>query len=159
MINLKEITKDNVVKASFLTTNTNGEITLNEQFVASNVISIAQSKYMPAMETKAIYEDEEMVGFVMYGIDEDELWIMRYMIDYRHQGKGFGKLALGLIIDEIWKSYTEQQIKISIEPDNIIAKKLYESFGFKDTNIFEEGELVMLLNRELTHTSEDTEKF
>jgi hypothetical protein len=43
MINLKEITKDNVVKASFLTTNTNGEVTLNEQFVASNVISIAQS--------------------------------------------------------------------------------------------------------------------
>lgn len=95
MINLKEITKDNVVKASFITTNTNGEVTLNEQFVASNVISIAQSKYIPKMETKAIYEDEEMVGFVMYGIDEGELWIMRYMIDYRHHGKGFGKLALG----------------------------------------------------------------
>lgn len=148
MINLKEITKDNVVKASFLTTNKHGEVTLNEQFVASNVISIAQSKYMPDMETKAIYEDEEMVGFVMYGIDEGELWIMRYMIDYRHQGKGFGKLALGLIIDEIWKSYTQQQIKISIEPHNIIAKKLYASFGFVDTNTFEDDELVMVLNRE-----------
>ncbi|MBP1907690.1 diamine N-acetyltransferase [Paenibacillus turicensis] len=148
MINLKEITKDNVVKASFLTTNTNGEVTLNEQFVASNVISIAQSKYMPAMETKAIYEDDEMVGFVMYGIDEGELWIMRYMIDYRYQGKGFGKLALGLIIDEVWKSYTEQQIKISIEPENKKAKKLYERLGFVDTNTFEDDELVMVLNRE-----------
>lgn len=147
MINLKEITKDNVVKACFLTTNSNGEVTLNEQFVASNVISIAQSKYMPAMETKAIYEDDEMVGFVMYGIDEGELWIMRYMIDYRHQGKGLGKLALGLIVDEIWKSYTEQQIKISIEPDNIVAKHLYGSLGFIDTDTYEDGELVMLLNR------------
>lgn len=58
-------TYDKFLKASFLTTNTNGEVTLNEQFVASNVISIAQSKYMPAMKTKAIYEDEEMVGFVI----------------------------------------------------------------------------------------------
>ena len=99
------------------------------------------------METKAIYEDDEMVGFVMYGIDEGELWIMRYMIDYRHQGKGLGKLALGLIVDEIWKSYTEQQIKISIEPDNIVAKHLYGSLGFIDTDTYEDGELVMLLNR------------
>lgn len=147
MILLKEITKDNVVKASFLTTNTTGEVTLNEDFVASNVISIAQSKYMPEMNIKAIYEDEEMVGFVMYGTDEGELWIMRYMIDYRHQGKGFGKSALQLIIDEIWANYSEPQIKISIEPENTKAKKLYEYFSFVDTGICEDDELVMLLNR------------
>ncbi|MNJ59690.1 Spermine/spermidine acetyltransferase [compost metagenome] len=147
MILLKEITRDNVVKASFLTTNTSGEVTLLEDFIAANVISIAQSKYMQGMNTKAIYDDEEMVGFVMYGVDEGELWIMRFMIDYRHQGKGYGKSALKLIIDKIWANYTEQQIKISIEPENTKAKKLYEYFGFVDTGIIEEEELVMLLNR------------
>lgn len=147
MILLKEITKDNVIKASFLTTNTTGEVTLLEDYIAANVISIAQSKYMPEMNTKAIYNDEEMVGFVMYGLDEGELWIMRYMIDYRHQGKGFGKSALQLIIEEIWDNYNEPQIKISIEPENIKAKQLYEGFGFVDTGIIEEKELVMLLHR------------
>lgn len=108
---------------------------------------------MPEMNTKAIYNDEEMVGFVMYGLDEGELWIMRYMIDYRHQGKGFGKLALQLIIEEIWDNYNEPQIKISIEPENIKAKQLYEGFGFVDTGIIEDEELVMLLHRK-NHNNE-----
>lgn len=145
MIQLKEINKDNVVKACFLTTNKDAKATASEEFVAGNALSIAQSKYEPNTLVKAIYDDETMVGFAMYGIDEhDECWIIRFMIDHKFQGKGYGKNAFQLIVDDMINLYHPKEIKISIEPENVLAKKLYEKAGFVDTKVIEDDELVLL---------------
>jgi hypothetical protein len=51
------------------------------RFVASNLYSIAESKFNPTFVPLAIYDDTEtMVGFLMYGIDNGELWILRLMV-------------------------------------------------------------------------------
>ena len=67
------------------------------------------------------------------------------MIDHRYQGKGYGKFALGKIIEEMKKLEECKDIYISFDPKNNIARKLYESFGFKDTGKVLEKELLFRL--------------
>jgi diamine N-acetyltransferase len=116
-------------------------------FVASNAKSIAQSKYHPGFVPLAVYDDEIPVGFVMYGLDDtdDTMWIIRMMIDKNFQGKGIGKEALKKTIQRITSRNNCTEVFLSFEPENHIAKKLYESFGFEDTGRIEEGEIVYKL--------------
>lgn len=102
-ISLRDITKENWMECIFLTTNRDKGPTICEEFVASNVLSLAQSKIEKGWETKAIYHGEEMVGFTMYGFCEAENFyeICRLMIDYKHQSKGYGKAALKKVIEEL----------------------------------------------------------
>ena len=43
-----------------------------KSFVATNVMSIAQSKIYPTVTPMAIYAGDELVGFTMFGLDEDD---------------------------------------------------------------------------------------
>lgn len=44
-----------------------------------------------------------MVGFTLYGIDDEDqqYWMYRLMIDEKHQGKGFGTQAVRLVIEDV----------------------------------------------------------
>jgi diamine N-acetyltransferase len=116
-------------------------------FVASNAKSIAQSKYYPGFIPLAVYDDKIPVGFVMYGLDDADntMWIIRMMIDKNFQGKGLGREAMTRTLGHITSRNNCSEIFLSFEPENLIAKKLYESFGFKDTGRIEEGEIVYKL--------------
>lgn len=144
---LKDIDNENWEKCISLTTDKEGKHFIIEEFVASNAVSIAQSKIQDGWITKAIYDDETMVGFAMYGFSyEDNLYeICRIMIDHKYQGKGYGKVALGKVIEEMKNFHDCHEIFISFEPDNLIGKRLYESFNFKDTGEIIEDELLYSL--------------
>lgn len=131
MLHLKTITKDNWIEAISLKVRED-----QRNFVATNAVSLAQLNFLENFHAKGIYNDEEMVGFALYGIDEDdhEYWIYRMMIDEKHQGKGFGKEAVNLVIEDIknMKEERHQTITLSYEPTNIHAKRVYEKMGFKE---------------------------
>lgn len=131
MLHLKPITKDNWYKAISLRVRED-----QVQFVASNAVSLAQLNFLENFHAKAIYHEEEMVGFTLFGIDEDdhEYWIYRMMIDQKHQGKGYGKQAVQLVIDDI-RSLKEERhatITLSYDPSNEHAKRVYEKMGFQE---------------------------
>lgn len=141
-IDLKDITKENLPDILNL------KIAESQKgFVATNAKSLAQSKYYPSFVPLAIYNEEIPVGFVMYGVDDDDntTWIIRMMIDERYQRCGYGKNALKIIIDRIVSETGCKEIFLSFEPHNDAARKLYESFGFADTGRIEEGEIVYKL--------------
>lgn len=142
MLHLKTITKDNWIKAISLKVRED-----QVKFVASNTVSLAQLNFLENFHAKGIYYGEEMVGFTLYGIDEDdnEYWIYRMMIDQKHQGKGYGKEAVQLVIEDIraMKGPHNQTISLSYEPDNEHAKRIYEKMGFREIDGFViEGEQV-----------------
>jgi diamine N-acetyltransferase len=115
-------------------------------FVASNVKSIAQAKIYPAANPFAVYAEDEMVGFVMYGFDEDDdhYYLGRLMIDEKYQGKGYGKAATLEVIERLKQVGDCREIFLSFVPENTGAEKLYSSVGFKRTGkISESGEVVM----------------
>lgn len=145
---LKDINNDNWEECIFLTTNKDMNHFLCEEFVASNALSIAQSKIQDGWITKAIYDEDSMIGFTMYGYSyEDNFYeLCRIMIDHKYQGKGYGKIALGQVIKEMKKFKDCTKVFLSFDPENQIGKRLYESFNFKDTGKVIDGELLYSLN-------------
>lgn len=103
-----------------------------DNFVASNTYSIAQAKVQPECDPLAIYDNETLVGFIMYCMDSDdkEYWIYRLMIDQKYQGQGYGRKAMEVLIAKIQEDKEHHMIYISFEPENVVAKALYESMGF-----------------------------
>ncbi len=118
-------------------------------FVATNQYSLAQAYVQPECVPLALYAENKPVGFAMYCLDVDDhqYWIFRLMIDQRYQGKGYGREAMRLLINHIRGLSDEDHncIYISFEPENHVAKKLYESLGFLPDGRVEYGEVVYRL--------------
>ena len=146
-IYLKDIDENNLLECALLTTNKEGKNYIFEEFVASNTFSIAQSKVQKGWTVKAIYDEDLMIGFTMYGYcyEYDFYEICRFMIDHKYQGKGYGRRALVKIIEEMKENEECKDIYISFDPKNNIARSLYESLGFKDTGKVLEEELLFKL--------------
>ncbi|MFD1677679.1 GNAT family N-acetyltransferase [Alicyclobacillus fodiniaquatilis] len=118
------------------------------RFVASNLSSIATCYILASNGGNplpfAIYADEQMVGFVLivYGITSYELpkiadknySIQRFMIGEQYQKRGYGREAMKKILAYIRTFPVEpaEYCWIPYVADNTVAKKLYESFGFRD---------------------------
>lgn len=114
-------------------------------FVATNAVSIAESKYFPFLLPPAIYAENEPVGFTLYGRDPalETYWIVRLMIAEKFQGKGYGKNGMQNIIEKMSNLPDCDEVFLSVVPENISATKFYENFGFKKTGDMLEGEIVM----------------
>lgn len=142
MIKLQEINRDNFHPVLGLSV-------FEEQndFVASNCYSMAQAKAQPECVPLAVYKDDELVGFVMYCMDyeDNEYWIYRVMIDKKHQGKGYGKFAMLRILERLQQDKEHSKVYLSFKPENMIAKKLYESLGFTPDGRVIDGETVYCL--------------
>ncbi|KRN57853.1 GNAT family N-acetyltransferase [Carnobacterium divergens] len=81
--------------------------------------------------------------------DEQCYTIWHFFIDKTYQGKGYGKEAIKRVIDLIEKEppLKTNKIALTVEDENTVAKKLYESVGFYDTNERDEdNEIIMMKN-------------
>lgn len=97
-------------------------------------------------KARAIYDNQILVGFVLYRFIDNEVWIDRYLIDQRYQGRGYGKNALKLIIEELKKTYQQPIMYLSVFKENNVAINLYQKLGFKfNGQLDSKGELVMEL--------------
>ena len=141
-ISLREITQDNFLACMKLS------VRKDQPFVASNSFSVAESKIFPNWITKAIYSDEEIVGFLMYekNYEENELYLCRFMIDQKHQGKGYGKAALDILKEIAMDDEKIHMIKLSTNPKNENGIRIYEKFGFMDTKQMDDDEEVFVLD-------------
>ncbi len=122
-----------------------------DEFVASNAVSLAQCYVFSDWQPRAIYADDTMVGFLLYDpadADSDEagaVWIHRLMIGQQHQGQGYGRAAMQAALAEIRARPDCQRIKISFVPANTAAERLYASLGFARTGRILDEEVEMLL--------------
>jgi len=120
-----------------------------KSFVAKNVSSLAEAYVAITNGDVAlpfgIYADEDPVGFLMIGYNalaEDDfpptahgygLW--RFMIAEEHQRQGYGREAVRQALDYI-RSFPVGEAAycwLAYEPENQVAKALYESFGFRES--------------------------
>lgn len=120
------------------------------KFVASNLASIAESRFESHYEPRAVYADGEMVGFLMYcpEIETDEqnlYWLFRLMTDRRRQGEGIGARAIRAALAEI-AARGGRSVKTCHVPENTVASGLYQRLGFVPTGEIEEGEIVLAMS-------------
>jgi len=127
MINLREITKANLISIIDLNVSKH-----QKDQVASNAVSIAQGHYSNSAWFRGIFNDDIAVGFVMLDLirKENKCFLWRFMIDKKHQGKGYGKIALTKVIDYVKSLNIFHEIKTSYVPSENSAKGFYKNFGF-----------------------------
>jgi len=147
MIQLKEITKENVLEFCLLEVKEN-----QKDQVATNSLSIAEGNYHEEAWFRGVYYNDIPVGFVMLYLDvkNNKYDVWRYMIDKKHQGKGYGKVTLTKVIEFIKTFPDAKEISLSYVPkDNGGADGFYRKFGFIDTGKKEGKELIMkyLINK------------
>ncbi len=122
------------------------------RFVAPNAYSLAQALFSPEAWYRAIYLDDEPVGFVMLSDEslrvpapespEVEVW--RFMVDARHQRKGIGRAAMLLIIQHVQRKGFAK-LALSYYPADGGPERLYYSLGFRPTGEVDDEEVVMEL--------------
>lgn len=93
-----------------------------------------------------LYQGEDLIGFAMIGygasggddepaVVNESYSIWRFMIDEKFQGKGIGKAGMQAILDYIqtMPCGDAKYCWLSYEEENVVARKLYASFGFQET--------------------------
>ena len=93
-----------------------------------------------------IYDGETPVGMVMYhDCEELEAYdLSQLFIDRRYQGRGYGREATRLVLDELRRDGKYRKVVLCYIKGNEGAKRLYESFGFRVVDR-DEDEIIMEL--------------
>ncbi|MCK8058489.1 MULTISPECIES: N-acetyltransferase [unclassified Fusibacter] len=154
MIRFEKITTKNVYTVCQLSRTLSDN---HKKMVADNAYSLAQAYVTPKAEPRAIYKDDQPVGFIMmhYGIEDDEpggedqAYLWRLMIATEHHGKGYGKAAMQIVFDEVIKhGYSE--LITSCGQGEGSPLEFYKTLGFEETGDIEHNELVLKVK--LIHT-------
>lgn len=77
-----------------------------------------------------IFKDKDLIGFAYFQMFDKDMFLLKFMIDYRHQGKGHATNALPKLIKLIEPNLVNEELWISVHPKNTIAIGLYNNIGF-----------------------------
>jgi len=150
LITLKDITDDNLSKViKIYDTLTDNQ----KKSVAPNYYSLSQAYiYRDIAWPKAIYNNEELVGFVMLGLDNyiaDEkdcpvYFLWRFMIGKEFQGLGYGKRVLDILKNKCIEENINY-LYVSCHVEESMPYDFYVNYGFIDTNQFDDDEKILKL--------------
>ena len=119
-----------------------------ELYVANSTTILARAYAYRNSRSRAflIHEDETPIGMVLYHDDEslDAYIFSEMFIDEKFQGKGYGRVATQLVLDDIKKDGKYNKVILCYIEGNDAAQKLYESFGFVEIDR-DEDEIIMEL--------------
>jgi len=117
-------------------------------YVAPNAVSIAQAHFEPKAWFRAVYAGEEPVGFVMLHEDTEkpEYFLWRFMVAAQHQGKGYGRRALDLVVEHVRSLPGARVLGSSFVPGEHGPQAFYLRYGFVETGEVDEGERVIRLD-------------
>lgn len=141
-VTLREITKKTYREILKLKVSEN-----QNQFVASNAISLAQAHFHPEAWYRGIYAGDTPVGFAMLEVNtkKPEYYLWRFMIDEKHQGKGYGYKAMQLLTEHVRTLPDAKEFFLSYVPAEGSPRDFYQKLGFEDTGEVEDGENIMKL--------------
>lgn len=117
------------------------------EFVAEPTYYLAMCSYGEIWHPLAIYSGEQVVGFMMWGVDtaDGSCWFGGIIIDQAQQRKGFGRQAIRAAIAMLAQQHGFKNFALSYSPANP-AKRLYHELGFKETDECEDDEVVARLS-------------
>ena len=142
-ITLQPITADNWIECINLKPTEEQE---RLGFVSPNQLSLVQAYAERWWQPYAIYADTVIVGFVLYGCwptqgvpahhtdtEAGAHFILRFMIDVRYQGRGYGYAAMAAVIAQIKREPSAKKIAISYDASHPVMARLCRSVGFQPT--------------------------
>jgi len=101
--------------------------------VAPNAVSIAEAYFDPHAWFRAIYAGETPVGFIMlYDSPEEPVYFLwRLMVATPHQGNGFGRRAVELLIERVKTRPSATELIVSCHEGDGSPEGFYQKLGFK----------------------------
>ena len=142
IVELREVTSDTVRAICRL------EVAPSQRgFVAPNAVSFAEALFEPKAWYRAIYADGVPVGFAMLSIDTatPEYYLWRLMVADGLQRRGYGRRALGLVIDHVRTLPAATALLTSWVPADGGPEPFYRGLGFVPTGEIDDGEVVARL--------------
>jgi diamine N-acetyltransferase len=90
-----------------------------------------------------VYADDEVVGHVMWAVDDDgSHWIGGLMVDHSQQGRGLGRAITLTLVDWFREQPGHWATRLAYHPDNSAAAHLYAALGFALTGEVDDEEVV-----------------
>lgn len=124
-------------------------------FMENNIYSLAEAKVFDYLEPRAIYNDDTLIGFMLFyyqpdgviremgpgeGLHEikndgmDYIYFKRFMLDKKFQGQGLGKAAMMEATKFFKTEYPNAGfVELMHYMDNETGASLYEAAGFVPT--------------------------
>ena len=115
-----------------------------ERFVAPTTYYLCLCSYGPDWTPLGISVAGQIVGHVMWAVDEDDgsYWIGGLVIDADHQRRGIGRAAIEALVARFAAEAPDAGVALSYQPDNEPARALYAGLGFVETGETEGDEVV-----------------
>ena len=134
-ITLRDITGDNYFQVLELKISPEQEAA---KFVAPVVRSLADAWYYRdegITYPKAIYAKDDLVGFIMYDLDpeEQQVFIWRFLIDQRYQGKGYGRQTIEVVLKMAKEQAQMTKVVADYVDGNEPMKKILLDLGLEET--------------------------
>jgi diamine N-acetyltransferase len=145
-VTLREVTDDNRAAVENLRVAPG-----QERFVATVTKSFADAAAAERYPfLRAIYAGDEPVGFLMVHQDDDpaasfQHFLWRFLIDARHQGRGYGRAALDLLTAYVRSRPGGDRLGTSAVPGDGSPIGFYQRYGFRPTGEVHDGEHVLEL--------------
>lgn len=123
--------------------------------VAPNSVTIAQNIYEPAGWVRGLWDGDTPIGLIAMinpaiespsfeeGDPTDAAYLWRLMIDKQHQGKGYGRLAIGIAFNKA-REWNMPRFQTSCVPGPHSPQKFYELLGLKPTGRIVEEEVELM---------------
>lgn len=120
------------------------------KYTGSNSFNMLWGVYEPQWIVKGILADGAPVGCARYGPSRElpGIELIHFMIDQRFQGRGYGKAAVRVVAEEMFRRFGVDTIYLSVDPNNSCARHIYEAVGFAATGEKDKHEDVFRLKRE-----------
>ena len=150
VVSLREVTADNraVVEALAVTEE-------QSQYVASVAESLVEAAQLPDAKPwyRAVYADDEPVGFVMISdgitvVNPEYLgpyYLWRLLVDHRFQGRGYGTAAVDLVVQHVRTRPDAHVLLVSHGVGPASPGPFYQQYGFRPTGDVHAGELILEL--------------
>jgi len=140
MISLIEINEENYQTVC--------ELSVSEEqqnYVASpvSILARAYAKRKFNAQALAIVHNETIIGVIMYLELHDDpacYTIEQLLIDYKYQNKGYGQVALKLVMDILASERKYEAIEICVKKSALQAMRVYTNAGFVDTGYTDPNE-------------------
>ena len=116
-VSLKPVTAENYYACVALSTDES-----QKHMVPSALFALSELNPLHDMVPAAVYSGDTIVGLMMHGRDRKDgrYWLSAFLIDKRHQRRGYGRKALNLLIGEL-KEKGVEALYLSYTPDNASA--------------------------------------
>jgi diamine N-acetyltransferase len=146
-ITLREITSETVLAVTKLS------VAQSQQgFVAPNAVSLSQALFSDEAWYRAVYDGEELVGFVMLSDEslkreppaEPNIGLWRLMVDQRYQKRGIGREVMRLVLEYVRSRPGIRYFYTSYVPEPGGPGPFYLGLGFEPNGEVEDGEVVLI---------------